>query len=68
MDRACYDHPFILAGQGTVALEVLEQVPNLEAILVPVGGGGLLAGCAVTVRALSPQVKIIVSSICFSTT
>src|SRR5690606_8128427 len=38
-----YDHPDVIAGQGTVALELLEQVPDLDAVIVPVGGGGLLA-------------------------
>ncbi|MFO1450398.1 MAG: threonine/serine dehydratase [Opitutaceae bacterium] len=56
-------HPFddveVMAGQGTVALEVLEQVPDLEAIVVPVGGGGLLAGVATVMRALAPQVRVI---------
>merc|ERR550539_1609491 len=39
-----YDHPNILAGQGTMGLEVLDQVPDLDAIVIPVGGGGLIAG------------------------
>lgn len=56
-------HPFddeaIIAGQGTLGLEVVEQVPGLDAVLVPVGGGGLVSGVAVAVKALAPQVKVI---------
>lgn len=54
-----FDAPDIIAGQGTLALEVLEQVPDLDAIVCPVGGGGLLAGVALTVKALRPRVKVI---------
>src|SRR5690606_32775141 len=50
-----YDHPDIIAGQGTVALEFHEQVPGLEVLLVPCGGGGLLSGCAVATKALRPE-------------
>lgn len=53
-----YDHPSIIAGQGTVALEILEQVPHVDAIIVPVGGGGLLAGVAAAVKHLRPKVKV----------
>lgn len=56
-----YDHPHIMAGQGTIGLEILEQVSNPDAIIVPVGGGGLIAGIAIAVKALSPNTKIIVS-------
>jgi threonine dehydratase len=56
-------HPFddeaIIAGQGTLGLEVVEQVAGLDAVLVPVGGGGLISGVAVAVKALAPQVKVI---------
>ena len=56
-------HPFddevIIAGQGTLGLEVVEQVAGLDAILVPVGGGGLVSGVAVAVKALAPHVKVI---------
>jgi threonine dehydratase len=54
-----YDDPTIIAGQGTAALEILEQVPDVEAIVVPVGGAGLLAGVAVATKALRPAVQII---------
>ncbi|XP_060525123.1 L-threonine ammonia-lyase isoform X2 [Cylas formicarius] len=54
-----YDHPHIIAGQGTIALEILEQVSNIDAIVVPTGGGGLLAGVAVVVKMLNPNIKII---------
>src|SRR5512141_1074886 len=54
-----FDDPAIIAGQGTVALELLEQVPDLEAVLVPVGGGGLVSGVAVALKPLVPGVKVI---------
>lgn len=54
-----YDHPDVIAGQGTVALEVLEASRDLDDILVPVGGGGLLAGIAIAVKSLRPAVRVI---------
>ncbi|HYC71072.1 MAG TPA: threonine ammonia-lyase [Opitutaceae bacterium] len=54
-----FDHPDIIAGQGTMALEILEQVKDTEAIVAPVGGAGLIAGLAVAVKALRPKVKVI---------
>lgn len=54
-----FDDPHIIAGQGTLALELLRQVPKLDAIVCPVGGGGLIAGIGVAVKALKPSVKII---------
>ena len=54
-----FDAPDIIAGQGTLALEVLEQVPDVDAIVCPVGGGGLLAGVALAVKSLRPRVKVI---------
>lgn len=54
-----FDHPDIVAGQGTLGLEILEQVPDAGAILVPTGGGGLLAGVAVAAKALRPDVLVI---------
>lgn len=54
-----YDNEHIIAGQGTVALEVLRYVPDLDYLLIPVGGGGLLAGCAAYARAAYPKLKII---------
>ena len=53
-----YDDPAIIAGQGTVALEMLEQAPELEVLLVPIGGGGLIAGMAVAAEALKPGIEI----------
>lgn len=53
-----YDHPHILAGQGTMGLEILDQVPDLDACVIPVGGGGLLAGTALAIKTLKPHVKI----------
>ena len=61
--RLTYIHPFddprVIAGQGTVASEILEQVPHADAILVPVGGGGLLAGVITIARAMRPDLEII---------
>lgn len=54
-----YDDPAIIAGQGTIGLEVLEQTPQVDAIVIPVGGGGLLAGVALAVKQLRPEVQII---------
>ncbi len=54
-----FDDELVIAGQGTLGLEVVEQVPGLDAVLVPVGGGGLVSGVAVAVKALAPHVKVI---------
>src|SRR5205814_8462533 len=54
-----YDHPDIIAGQGTIGLELLEQVPDMDAVIVPVGGAGLIAGIALAIKTLKPGVKII---------
>lgn len=55
-------HPFddedVIAGQGTIALELIEQLPNLDAVIVPVGGGGLISGIAYTIKTLNPRVKV----------
>lgn len=53
-----FDHPWIIAGQGTCALEFLEQQPDLDALVICLGGGGLLAGCAIAARAMRPQIRI----------
>jgi threonine dehydratase len=54
-----YDDPSIIAGQGTMGLEIVEQVPNLDAVVIPVGGAGLLAGVSLAVKTLRPNVKIV---------
>jgi threonine dehydratase len=54
-----FDDPDLIAGQGTLGLEILEQVPTVDAIIVPVGGGGLIAGIALAVKALRPEVQVI---------
>jgi threonine dehydratase len=54
-----FDDPAIMAGAGTVGLEVLEDVPDVDAVIVPVGGGGLIAGVGAAIKALRPQTKII---------
>ncbi len=53
-----YDDPAIMAGQGTAALELLEEAPDLDALLTPMGGGGLMAGCSTVAKALRPAIKI----------
>ncbi|MGA0342719.1 MAG: pyridoxal-phosphate dependent enzyme [Arenicellales bacterium] len=54
-----FNDPHVIAGQGTSALELFESTGPLDALLVPLGGGGLLSGCAISARALSPQCKVI---------
>jgi threonine dehydratase len=54
-----YDDARIIAGQGTMALEMLEDAPQIDTIVVPVGGGGMIAGCAVAARGLKPDLKVI---------
>ena len=54
-----YDDPAIVAGQGTMGLEIVEQIPDLEAVIIPVGGAGLLAGVSLAIKTLRPKVKII---------
>jgi len=53
-----YDDPHVIAGQGTVALEMLADVPDLDIIVVPVGGGGLAAGCCIAAKAVNPRIEI----------
>jgi threonine dehydratase len=53
-----YDDPGVIAGQGTLALELLEDAPDLDVLLIPVGGGGLVAGCAAAARELKPGIRI----------
>ena len=54
-----YDDPAIIAGQGTMGVEIVEQVPDLDAMIVPVGGAGLIAGVSLAVKALRPNAKIV---------
>jgi threonine dehydratase len=54
-----FDDPHIIAGQGTIALEMLEDVSDLDVLIVPVGGGGLIAGCAIAARAVRPGIEIV---------
>jgi len=53
-----FDHPMIMAGQGTAALELLDEVGKLDALITPVGGGGLLSGCATIAKALDPNIRV----------
>ncbi|WP_028659523.1 threonine ammonia-lyase [Nocardioides insulae] len=54
-----FDHRDIVAGQGTVGLELLEQVPEVRTVLVPLGGGGLLAGIAIAVKSIDPSIRVV---------
>ena len=54
-----YDDPLVMAGQGTTALELLDEAPELDVLVVPVGGGGLIAGCATAAKALRPSIVVV---------
>ncbi|HEY4365521.1 MAG TPA: threonine/serine dehydratase [Bryobacteraceae bacterium] len=54
-----FDHPWIIAGQGTTALELLEEIPDLDAIAVPIGGGGLISGCSIAAKGMKPGIRVI---------
>lgn len=56
-----YDHPNVIAGSGTIGLEIMEQLPQADAIIVPIGGGGLIAGIAEAVKHLKPGILVYVS-------
>ncbi len=62
-EKGCtFIHPFndedVIAGQGTIALELMEQIPDMDAVLVPIGGGGLISGIAYTLKTLNPRIKV----------
>ncbi len=54
-----FDHPDVVAGQGTVGLEIVEDLPDVDAVIVPVGGGGLLSGVAIAVKTLVPGARVV---------
>lgn len=54
-----YDDPLVMAGQGTIALEMLAEAPDLDMLVVPIGGGGLISGIAIAAKALRPQIRIV---------
>ena len=53
-----YDHPWTIAGQGTIAVELLAEVPDLDALVIPIGGGGLISGCAIASHAIRPAIRV----------
>lgn len=53
-----FDDDFVIAGQGTIGLELLEQLPDMDAVIVPIGGGGLISGVAFAIKSLNPKIKI----------
>lgn len=57
-----YDHPHIIEGQGTIGLEIMEQLPMVDAVMVPVGGGGLITGIAIAIKHLKPETEVYVST------
>lgn len=54
-----YQDPFVIAGQGTIGLEILEKVPDLDTVVVPIGGGGLISGIALAVKSINPKIRVI---------
>lgn len=54
-----FDDPDVIAGQGTIALEISEQVPDMDTVIVPIGGGGLISGIAYTIKSLNPKIRVI---------
>jgi len=54
-----YQDPEVIAGQGTIGLEILEELPNLESVIVPIGGGGIISGVATALKALKPDIRVI---------
>ena len=53
-----FDDEFVIAGQGTIGLELIEQIPDMDAVIVPIGGGGLISGVAFAIKSLNPNIKI----------
>lgn len=53
-----FDDPYVIAGQGTIGLEILDEMPDVEVVIVPVGGGGLISGIACAIKSLKPSVKV----------
>ena len=56
---AAFDDPLVMAGQGTLALEMLDDWPQIDVLVVPIGGGGLIAGCAVAAKSVKPEIEVI---------
>jgi threonine dehydratase len=54
-----FDDPYIIAGQGTIGLEIVEALPDVDMVLVPLSGGGLISGIALTIKAINPKIRVI---------
>lgn len=54
-----YQDPYVVAGQGTIGIEILEKVPDLDSVIVPIGGGGLISGVALAVKSINPKIRVI---------
>ncbi|MDE6321607.1 MAG: pyridoxal-phosphate dependent enzyme, partial [Muribaculaceae bacterium] len=53
-----FDDPLVIAGQGTIGLEIIEEMPDVDAVIVPIGGGGLISGVAMAIKELRPDIKV----------
>ncbi len=58
-----YDDPKVIAGQGTIGLEIMEDLYDVDNVIVPIGGGGLIAGIAVAIKSINPTIRVIAYSI-----
>lgn len=54
-----YQDPYVIAGQGTIGLEILEKVPDIDTVIIPIGGGGLISGVALAVKSINPKIRVI---------
>ena len=52
-----FDDPLVIAGQGTIGLEIIDELPDVDAVIVPVGGGGLISGVAFAIKSINPNVR-----------
>ncbi len=54
-----YQDPYVIAGQGTIGLEILEKIPDLDSVIIPIGGGGLISGVSLAIKSINPRVRVI---------